>query len=54
MRRVIDRATFEQPGLYSDGIRFVLVRGTFAVRAGALRDGAPGQPVRAPIGTQPK
>ena len=52
--RVIDRATFEQPGLYSDGIRFVLVGGAFAVREGALQGGAPGKPVRAPIGTQPK
>ncbi|MCC6587126.1 MAG: amidohydrolase family protein [Bryobacterales bacterium] len=52
--RVTDRATFEQPGLYSDGIRFVLVGGAFAVRDGTLQDGAPGQPVRAPIGTQPR
>jgi dihydroorotase len=30
--RVIDRATFEQPGQYSDGILHVLVAGVFVVR----------------------
>ena len=37
---VIDRSTFEEPGRYSEGIRFVLVGGTFVVRDGALQDGA--------------
>jgi dihydroorotase len=46
--RVIDRATFEQPAQYSDGIVHVLVNGTFVVRAGALVTGvAPGRAVRA-------
>jgi dihydroorotase len=51
---VIDRSTFEEPGRYSEGIRFVLVGGTFVVRDGALQDGAPGQPIRAPVATQLK
>jgi N-acyl-D-aspartate/D-glutamate deacylase len=51
---VLDRSTFEEPGRYSDGIRFVLVGGQFVVRDGSLQEGAPGQPIRAPIGTQPK
>jgi N-acyl-D-aspartate/D-glutamate deacylase len=45
--RVIDRATFEQPAQYSDGIVHVLVNGTFVVRASNLVPGvAPGRPVR--------
>ena len=51
---VIDRSTFEEPGRYSEGIRFVLVGGTFVVRDGALQDGEAGQPIRAPIAPQPK
>lgn len=45
--RVIDRATFEQPAQYSDGIVHVLVNGTFVVRGSSLVPGvAPGRPVR--------
>jgi N-acyl-D-aspartate/D-glutamate deacylase len=45
--RVIDRATFEQPAQYSDGIVHVLVNGTFVVRASQFVPGvAPGKPVR--------
>ena len=45
--RVIDRATFEQPAQYSDGIVHVLVNGTFVVRASNLVPGvAPGKAVR--------
>lgn len=45
--RVIDRATFEQPAQYSDGIVHVLVNGTFVVRGSNLVRGvAPGKPVR--------
>lgn len=48
--RVIDRATFEQPAQYSDGIIDVLVNGTFVVRNSALVPGvAPGRPVRGPV-----
>jgi N-acyl-D-aspartate/D-glutamate deacylase len=47
--RVIDRATFEQPAQYSDGIIDVLVNGTFVVRGSTLVPGvAPGKPVRGP------
>jgi N-acyl-D-aspartate/D-glutamate deacylase len=45
--RVIDRATFEQPAQYSDGIVHVLVNGTFVVRGSSLVPGvAPGKPVK--------
>ena len=46
--RVIDRATFEHPAQYSDGIVHVLVNGTFVVRGSKFVPGvAPGRPVRA-------
>ncbi len=45
--RVIDRATFDNPAQYSDGIPFVLVGGSFVVRNGELVSGvAPGHAVR--------
>lgn len=45
--RVTDRATFENPAQYSDGIPYVLVGGTFVVKGGALQSGVtPGQAVR--------
>ena len=45
--RVIDRATFENPAQYSDGIPYVLVQGRFVVKDGALQENvAPGQAVR--------
>jgi N-acyl-D-aspartate/D-glutamate deacylase len=48
--RVIDRATFEDPAVYSEGMRYVLVGGRFVVRDGKVVEGAtPGQPVRAAI-----
>jgi dihydroorotase len=48
--RVIDRATFEQPAIYSDGVEHVLVEGTFVVRGGLLDPGAlPGRAIRAPV-----
>ena len=48
--RVIDRATFEKPLQYSDGIRFVLVNGVAVVNDGKLVDGAfPGRAARAPL-----
>ena len=48
--RVIDRATFEQPAQYSEGIIDVLVNGTFVIRNSALVPGvAPGKPVRGPV-----
>ena len=48
--RVIDKATYEKPLQYSEGIQFVLVNGTPVVRDGKLVDGVfPGRAVRAPI-----
>jgi cytosine/adenosine deaminase-related metal-dependent hydrolase len=45
--RVIDRATFDKPAQYSEGIQYVLVGGTLVVKNGALQDGvAPGQAIR--------
>ena len=45
--RVIDRATFDHPAQYSDGIPFVLVNGVFVVKNGELQAGvAPGRAVR--------
>jgi dihydroorotase len=48
--RVIDKATFEEPLQYSDGIPFVLVNGVPVVKNGRLVDGVlPGRAARAPI-----
>jgi dihydroorotase len=48
---VIDRATFEQPAQYSEGIRHVLVGGVFVVRDDKIVENArPGQAVRRPPG----
>jgi N-acyl-D-aspartate/D-glutamate deacylase len=45
---VQDRATFEEPALFSTGIRHVLVHGEFVVRDGELRDDVrPGRGVKA-------
>ena len=45
--RVIDKATFENPAQYSEGIEDVLVNGTLVVRGGELVEGAvPGLAVR--------
>jgi N-acyl-D-aspartate/D-glutamate deacylase len=48
--RVIDKATFDEPLQYSDGIQFVLVNGTPVVKDGQLVEGVfPGRAARAPI-----
>ena len=45
--KVIDRATFENPAQYSDGIPYVMVAGTWVVKNGELQTGAlPGTAVR--------
>jgi dihydroorotase len=45
--RVIDRATFDKPAQYSEGIEYVLVNGTAVVSKGELREGEmPGRGVR--------
>lgn len=51
-KTVIDRATFEKPAQYSDGIVHVLVNGTFVVRGSNLVPGVtPGKPVRGRVGS---
>jgi dihydroorotase len=48
--RVIDRATFEEPARFSEGMRYVLVNGVPVVSDGRFREGvSPGLPVRAPV-----
>jgi dihydroorotase len=47
--RVIDRATYEKPAQYSEGIRHVLVGGTFVVRDEQLvANVTPGRAIRRP------
>jgi N-acyl-D-aspartate/D-glutamate deacylase len=48
--RIIDRATYEEPLKYSEGIQFVLVNGVAVVTDGRFVDGVfPGRAARAPI-----
>jgi dihydroorotase len=48
--RVIDKATYEKPLQYSEGIQFVLVNGVPVVKDGRLVDAVfPGQAARAPV-----
>src|SRR5438046_5575327 len=48
--RVIDKATYEEPLQYSEGIQFVFVNGVAVVKDGQLVDGVfPGHPARAPV-----
>jgi N-acyl-D-aspartate/D-glutamate deacylase len=48
--RIIDKATFEDPLEYSEGIQFVLVNGVAVLKDGQLVEGAfPGRAARAPI-----
>jgi dihydroorotase len=48
--RVIDKATYDMPLQYSEGIQFVLVNGVPVVKDGQLVDGVfPGRAARAPI-----
>jgi dihydroorotase len=45
--KVIDRATFDKPAQYSDGIPYVLVNGTLVVDHGELvANATPGKPMR--------
>jgi N-acyl-D-aspartate/D-glutamate deacylase len=49
---VIDKATYEEPLRYSEGIQFVFVNGTLVVKDGKLVEGVfPGRAARAPIST---
>ena len=43
---VIDRATFQDPHQYSDGIEFVIVNGVVAVDEGEYRDVRSGRVLR--------
>ena len=48
--RILDKATYEKPLQYSEGIQFVLVNGVAVVKDGKLVDGVfPGRAARAPI-----
>lgn len=48
--RIIDKATYEEPLQYSEGIDFVLVNGVLVVKDGKLVDHIfPGQAARAPV-----
>jgi N-acyl-D-aspartate/D-glutamate deacylase len=48
--RIIDKATFDEPLQYSDGIPFLLVNGVLVVKDGQLVNGVrPGRAARAPI-----
>ncbi len=49
-QRIIDKATFEEPLQYSDGIQFVLVNGVAVLEDGKFVEGTfPGKAARAPI-----
>jgi N-acyl-D-aspartate/D-glutamate deacylase len=48
--RIVDRATYEDPARYAEGMRHVLVLGQFLIRDGRVLEAAtPGRPVRAPL-----
>ena len=44
--RVADRATFDAPAQYSEGIPYVLVNGTFVVKDGRLQNVTPGRGIK--------
>jgi N-acyl-D-aspartate/D-glutamate deacylase len=47
---IIDKATFQEPAKYAEGIKFVLVNGVLVVKDGELQSNIyPGRSVRAPI-----
>ena len=51
---IIDRATYDAPDRYSDGIRHVLVGGVFVVRDGNLVEGVlPGRAIRGQFAVEP-
>jgi dihydroorotase len=50
-QRFRDRATYEEPDVFAEGMQAVLVHGEFVVRDGKVVEGAtPGRAIRAPIG----
>jgi len=47
--RVIDKATYDDPARYAEGVKYVLVNGVVVVKDGEVRPGVyPGRPIRAP------
>ncbi len=47
---ISDRATFQEPARYAEGIKFVIVNGVMIVKDGQLQPSVhPGLPVRAPL-----
>ena len=49
-RTIIDKATFQDPAKYAEGVRFVVVNGVLVIKDGQLQSSIyPGRPVRAPI-----
>jgi len=50
----IDRATYEKPFEFSDGVRWLLVNGTLAIADGELQDVLAGQPLRRVSTHQPE
>jgi N-acyl-D-aspartate/D-glutamate deacylase len=48
--RILDKATYEEPLQYSQGIQFVLVNGVTVLKDGQLVEGVfPGNAARAPV-----
>jgi len=48
--KIIDKATYEEPLQYSQGIQFVLVNGTLVIKDGKFVEGVfPGRTARAPV-----
>jgi N-acyl-D-aspartate/D-glutamate deacylase len=45
---IIDRSTFEQPHVLSEGVKFVFVNGTLVVRDGRHTGAKPGRVLRGP------
>jgi N-acyl-D-amino-acid deacylase len=47
-KTIIDRATFEDPNHYSEGVRYLFVNGQSVVKDGNLTDVLPGRAIRGP------
>jgi len=47
-QRVIDRATFEMPNQYPEGVQYVIVNGQISVDAGKRKSTSAGRPLRGP------
>lgn len=51
--RIMDRATFEEPHQYSEGIDYVLINGQIVIRNGEFTDVLAGKPLTPPRSTHP-